>query len=96
MSHVKEWFTEFWLVLEITPQLEYSIVAAVALPALIFAFGTWLVTGLDTSGPFGPMIAAVEGPFEMTFAALSVILFLRLAAKVAKKYRKARARLYGH
>ena len=96
MSRMKEWLTEFCLVLEATPQMEYSIAAAVALPALIFAFGTWLISGLDTSGPFGPMIAAVEGPFEMTFAALSVILFFRLAATVAKRYRKARARLYGH
>ncbi len=52
MSRIKEWFTEFCLVLEITPQLEYWIAAAFALPALIFAFGTWVITSLDTSGPY--------------------------------------------
>ena len=96
MSRVKEWFTEFCLVLEITPQLEYSIAAAGAVPALLFAFGTWLITGLDTSGPYGPMVAAVEGPLEMANAALSALLFFRLTARVAKQYRKARARLYGY
>ena len=30
MSRMKEWFMEFCLVLEITPQLEYWIAAAVA------------------------------------------------------------------
>lgn len=96
VSRIKVWFTEFCLVLDRTPQIEYAIAATVVLPALTFAFGTWLVTGLDTSGPFGPMVAAVEGPFEIVFAALSAILFCRLAAKVAKQYRKARARLYGY
>ena len=96
MSRIKDWFTECCLVLEITPQLEYWIAAAVALPALIFAFGTWVTTSLDTSGPYGPMVAAVEGPFEMIFAALSAILFFQLTSKVAKQYRKARARLYGY
>jgi hypothetical protein len=93
---MKEWFTEFCLVLEIAPQLEYWIATAIALPASTFAFGTWFITSLDTSGPYGPMVAAVEGPFEMTFAALSAILFFHLTSKVAKQYRKARARLYGY
>ena len=96
MTRIKDWFTEFCLVLEITPQLEYLIAAAGAVPALIFAFGTWVITSLDTSGPYGPMVAAVEGPFEMIIAALSAILFFRLASQVAKQYRKARARLYGY
>jgi len=86
VSRMKEWFTEFCLVLEMTPQLEYWIAAAVA----------WVITGLDTSGPYGPMVAAVEGPFEMIFAATSAILFFHLTSKVAKQYRKARARLYGY
>jgi hypothetical protein len=96
VTRIKDWFTEFCLVLEITPQLEYWIAAAGAVPALISAFGTWVITSLDTSGPYGPMVAAVEGPFEMIFAALSAISFLHLASKVAKEYRKARARLYGY
>jgi hypothetical protein len=96
VSRMKEWFTEFCLVLEISPQLEYWIAAAVALPALIFAFGTWVITSLDTSGSYGPMVAAVEGPFEMIFAALSAMSFLHLTSKVAKLYRKARARLYDY
>jgi hypothetical protein len=96
VSRLKEWFTEFCLVLEITPQLEYWITAAIALPALIFALGTWPITSLDTSGPFGPMVAAVEGPFEMIFAALSAIVFFHLTSNVAKQYRKGRARLYGY
>ena len=96
MSRMNEWFTEFCLVLEITPQLEYSIAAAGAVPALFFAFGTWLITGLGTSGPYGPMVAAVEGPLEIVNAALSALLFLRLTARVARQYRKARTRLYGY
>jgi hypothetical protein len=96
VSRIKEWFTEFCLVLEIAPQLEYWIAAAVALPASIFAFGTWVITGLDTSGPYGPIVAAVQAPFDMIFAALSAILFLHLTSKAAKEYRKARTRLYGY
>jgi hypothetical protein len=96
VSRMKGWFTEFCLVLEITPQLEYSIAATGAVPALLFAIGTWVITNLDTSGPYGPMVAAVQGPFEMIFAALSAILFFHLASNVAKQYRKARARLYDY
>jgi hypothetical protein len=95
VSRVKEWFTEFCFILDATPQMEYSIAAAGVLPALMFALGTWLITSVDTSGPYGAMVAAVEGPFEMVFAGLSVLLFFRVAAKVAKQYRKARTRLYG-
>jgi hypothetical protein len=96
LTRIKDWFTEFCLVLKINPQLEYWIAAAGAVPALLFAFGTWVITSVDTSGPYGPMVAAVEGPFEMVFAALSAILFFHLASNVAKQYRKARARLYGY
>jgi hypothetical protein len=95
VSRIKEWFAEFNLVLDATPRMEYLIAAAGVIPALMFAFGTWLITGLDTSGPFGAIVAAVEGPFEMVNATLSAILFFRLIAKVAKQYRTARARLYG-
>ena len=95
MSRMKEWFTELCFILDATPQMEYSIAATCVLPALMFALGTWLITSLDTSGPYGAMVAAVEGPLEMVFAGLSALLFFRLAAKVAKQYRKARARLYG-
>jgi hypothetical protein len=95
VSRVKAWFTEFCFILDATPQMEYSIAAAGVLPALMFALGTWLMTSLDTSGPYGRMVAAVEGPFEMVFAGLSALLFFCLAAKVTKQYRKARARLYG-
>jgi hypothetical protein len=92
---MREWFTEFRFVLDATPQMEYSIAATGVLPMLIFALGTWLITRLDTAGPYGPMIMAVEGPFELVLAGLSVIMFLGLAAKAAKQYRTARARLYG-
>ena len=95
MSRIKEWFAEFCVVLDATPRLEYSIAAAGTFPVLIFAFGTWLITGLDTSGPYGAMVAAVERPFEVVIATLSAILFFRLTAEVAKQYRKARARLCG-
>jgi hypothetical protein len=93
---IKEWFTEFCLVLEIAPRLEYSIAATGVVPSLFFALGTWAITSLDTSGQYGSMVAAVEGHFEIVIAALSVILFFRLGAKVAKDYKKARARLYGY
>lgn len=95
MSRVKEWFTEFCLVLEVTPQMEYTVAAAFALPTLVFAGGTWLMTSLDTSGSYGPMVAAIEGPFEMVIAGLSALLFFQLVARIAKQYRKARARLNG-
>lgn len=87
---------EFCHVLEVTPQMEYTVAAAFALPSLLFAGGTWLITSLDTSGPYGPIVAAVEGPFEMTFAVLSGLLFFRLIARAARQYRKARARLHGY
>jgi hypothetical protein len=96
VSRIKECFTEFCLVLEASPQMEYSIAAALALPAVVFALGTWVITSLDISGPYGPMVAAVEAPFELIFAALSAILFFCLISKAAKQYRKARARLYGY
>jgi hypothetical protein len=96
MLRIKEWFVEFCFVLEATPRLEYEMAASIALPCLFFAAGTWLITSLDTSGPYGPMVAAVEGPFELVFAALSTILFVRMASKVAKNYRKARAKLCGY
>jgi hypothetical protein len=95
VSRIKEWFAEFCYVLESTPHMEYAIATAFVLPVLIFAFGTWIVTGLDPSGPYGAMIQAIEGPFELVFASLSAMMFFHLMAVVAKHYRKARARLYG-
>ena len=96
MSRIKEWFMEFCAVPEATPRLEYSLAASVALPAFLFAFGTWLITRVDVSGFYGPIVAAVQGPLEIVVTALSMILFVRIASKVADDYRKARARLCGY
>jgi hypothetical protein len=96
MSRIKEWFMEFCHVLKVTPQMEYTVAAAFALPSLLFAGGTWLINSLDTSGPYGAMVVAVEGPFEMIFAVLSGLLFFSLIARAAAQYRKARARLHSY
>ena len=96
MSRIKEWFAEFCVVLETTPRIEYSIAMTGVLPTAMFFFGTWLVASIDISGPYGPMVAAVEGPSELVIATLSLILFVRLVSRVARQYRKARARLYGN
>ena len=96
MSRIKEWFTEFCLVLEATPRLEYSIAAVPVVPALFFAFGTWVLSTLDTTGPYGPMVAAMEGPLQIVFAALSAMLLLHMLSRASMQYRKARSRLYGY
>jgi hypothetical protein len=92
-KRIKFWFVEYYFVINYSRRAYAALVLAVIAPVVIFSIGAWILSDIDASGPYAPMVAAVVHSLAKVLLGMTLIMQVKFFLIAAEQYRKARRRL---
>jgi hypothetical protein len=92
---MRERIDEFWVLVDHSKKLEYSIVLAMLAPAIILCLGVWAVDSIVFAEPFRALGNLVRGAFGNISIVLACLSFVQFATAAFRHYRRARRQVFG-
>jgi hypothetical protein len=93
MRRIKDCVLEYCFVIDRSKRAYTALILALIAPAVIFMTGAWIITDIDVSGPYAPMVAAVTQSLVKVLLGITLIIQVKFLLIAAEQYRKAKARL---